>query len=669
MGQNNSTKLTTRKLKGVDSVTTGEKFFISSYNLKNNLGFAGGVRPVYLDNYWWKEGDTNILPFSMKINTSISTKYGNLQVQGGQQFLLFKNDLNKSTDMVFPYLGSANQNEGLFRINDEGQLFISVNNKEYQIYHINREATGEEQQKFRDFYKAIYGTDVTSSIIPHLKDLAGWRITESREKQSNFVIRGENLNIFPRDPSVLPPQYPSGFNFDVNNWPFKLVNTKSIPTANNNVGTCTGKVGAQSCLAGIPDLSSDPGYKTVSGYWYIGDTDQPRPEKSLLVVDNSKFSTPASPIFIWGSGNNSTHVYRLNCPPNFKSLGSFASNNIFANNVASQINCVKNDNVKEGNQPNYASFGTGKRSLGNSLYEDAGSGRNLDVSCWDNTSPSPDGKRKLTMSCVGYYSPPPDSDRFEIVTYDDKRKSCLNKGTKIDGFNSGDVNCNDIMIDDCIRSDFSGNCLNYLRDNIKYDNASNGLADWLKGYCDSLTLEQKLSDKYKNFCACYLKPEEYQKAKDDMLSALSQDNPDLKRMLGSIFQSPNKCWFPSCVNATSIKTPGELNPTNPCPSNNFNFCIQKCEINNKGQMGDANCKNDASCTQIFNPPPTPSPTTQPPSSPTQPPSRPTQPPSGPTQPPTGLNNKQKLILFSVGGISLIIIIILVIILSRSKKQK
>jgi hypothetical protein len=44
-----------------------------------------------------------------------------------------------------------------------------------------------------------------------------------------------------------------------------------------------------------------------------------------------------------------------------------------------------------------------------------------------------------------------------------------------------------------------------------------------------------------------------------------------------------------------------------------------------------------------------------------PPSEPTEQPSGSTS-----DNKQKIILFSVGGISLII---LVIILSRSKKQK
>jgi hypothetical protein len=689
MGQDNSknNKTKTKKL-GFSVNTMDKEYILSSYNLKSNLSTltSDNTIPLYLNQGIYKDDVKNLV---LTLNDGKLSFKRKLQALGVQtettSYFTFLYDFTKNEEMLIPMITSINPNQNFkFEVNKDGQLFMKLNTGgKKQVYHIGKEASTEEINKYKELNRSITTSVISSRLVPYLKDLAGWKVTDSNDKQKYFVVRGDEVNLYPKNPFLYPPT--SSGKYDVRNWPYKFV-TNFTPNfqggaygCGRTIGRCPNpKInidGSQQCNAGIV-YPPPAGYKITSGFWnnanqktggipFLNLPDQ----KGVLVVDDPSLSDRAiSWKDIWTESKNRKEITHPNCSSKTVPLGSMISSVGTVGNPGNLITdifgCVNKEYVLTDNTYPYA------QTLGGTAWHDKGCGANKSAICFLNSNDT-----VLSTYCVGpdarydsssrggqqQMSNPKTNlglDPYKLLTYEDTLRGCENTNQNLKdqkGIFPGSDKCTDVMIDHCIKQPQSDRCIRYLQNWIKSPSGTNtDLLNWLQTYCDNLTPEERLAGKNADLCGCYLSEEEYRAAKDKMLIALAQGDENLKNALAPLFEDLKKCWFPECLAESSIKKPGEKDQ--PCANRNFNFCIQKCEINNKGQMGNAACKNDATCSQIFNPPPTPAPT-----------STPTSSPSGPTPAPT-MAPKQKMIIFAVGGISLIVLIIAVILVILSNKK-
>ena len=93
-------------------------------------------------------------------------------------------------------------------------------------------------------------------------------------------------------------------------------------------------------------------------------------------------------------------------------------------------------------------------------------------------------------------------------------------------------------------------------------------------------------------CSCYPNQDMINSYKAAIRSELTDTAANLLTSNG-----PVKCWYPNCnQNTTGLSEPDR----NTCPNTQLQFCVNKVQINNSGNINSLNLKQDNSCRQYLN---------------------------------------------------------------------
>lgn len=654
MGQSN-----VRLLKA-SNITSTTEILLSSWDIKSNLSLkdsiflsdwnTGNRFPSYFDQNIYQKGIKNLM----------------LRLDGGDKRLYLRDKpdytldfrFKSGSDLCIPYILNSKNNtlsNNSYIVNTDGQLFLNTN---LQIYHIGRKSTETEITNFKKFYKEVFNVTIDIPSGYDLSDLAGWRITTSKDKPTYFVVRGDRItDVLPRNPLLYPPNSEDITKrkyTDTTNWPYTKIShsdkTKVTPKTEGLSTGCGSQIGfcvddritknnttddKASCIGGIPNNPPN-GYKITSGFWAPSNfinkpLDMPN-QTGIFIADEPEFAKKASAwTRNWSESSNRKTIQTPTCDNPFKTLGSFVKDkDTSIQNLEDKFRCVNNKFVEDDKNFTYP---TDQNKL---LWHDRTCGSQDDGACFWNTNDT-----DLSMYCVGpngydciqytaegrcaktgYNAPEKYGLKpYKILTYDRLKNICTGKGgevpiTDVDisrQYKPGIGNCNDLMLDLCSREPDSNECLSYLIANIKSDSGEE-LDNWVQNFCDKLTTEEKTSGKYAKLCGCHLTNEEYLKIKDKMLNNLAQGDESKKQYFLPLLEGLPKCWYPECNSATSVPNKNSLGPGKECRNLNFNNCISQCNIDNQGRIGDLSCTQTQQCKIVVegsgsgpSPTPTPSP--------------------------------------------------------------